>query len=114
MAREGSCGGWDGYYDNREELLGQQQLRGAVSIDAGACAKLLDEGKSLLPVGVIAVEGEFARGEIVLFELDAHWHAARVDQRVFVDQSERDPRHDAACDVEEGVRQAGPQVSAAA
>jgi glutamate 5-kinase len=41
------------------------QLRGAVTIDSGACAKLLDEGKSLLPVGVTAVEGEFVRGEVV-------------------------------------------------
>jgi glutamate 5-kinase len=41
------------------------QLRGAVTIDAGACAKLLDEGKSLLPVGVVAVEGEFVRGEVI-------------------------------------------------
>jgi glutamate 5-kinase len=41
------------------------QLRGAVTIDAGACAKLLGEGKSLLPVGVVAVEGEFARGEVI-------------------------------------------------
>jgi len=39
------------------------QLRGAVTIDAGASAKLLGEGKSLLPVGVVAVEGEFVRGE---------------------------------------------------
>jgi glutamate 5-kinase len=41
------------------------QLRGAVTVDAGACAKLRDEGKSLLPVGVVAVEGEFARGEVI-------------------------------------------------
>ncbi|HTP72318.1 MAG TPA: glutamate 5-kinase, partial [Burkholderiaceae bacterium] len=41
------------------------QLRGAVTIDAGASAKLLGEGKSLLPVGVVAVEGEFARGEVI-------------------------------------------------
>jgi glutamate 5-kinase len=41
------------------------QLRGSVIIDAGACAKLLDEGKSLLPVGVTAVEGEFVRGEVI-------------------------------------------------
>jgi glutamate 5-kinase len=41
------------------------QLRGAVTVDAGACAKLLSEGKSLLPVGVVAVEGEFARGEVI-------------------------------------------------
>jgi glutamate 5-kinase len=41
------------------------QLRGAVTIDAGASAKLLGEGKSLLPVGVVAVEGEFARGDVI-------------------------------------------------
>jgi glutamate 5-kinase len=41
------------------------QLRGSVTIDAGACAKLLGEGKSLLPVGVVAVDGQFARGEVI-------------------------------------------------
>jgi glutamate 5-kinase len=41
------------------------QLRGAVTIDAGASLKLLGEGKSLLPVGVVAVEGEFARGDVI-------------------------------------------------
>jgi glutamate 5-kinase len=41
------------------------QLRGAVTIDAGASVKLLEEGKSLLPVGVVAVEGEFVRGEVI-------------------------------------------------
>ena len=41
------------------------QLRGAVVIDAGAAAKLLDEGKSLLPIGMTAVEGEFKRGEVI-------------------------------------------------
>ncbi len=40
-------------------------LRGAVTLDAGAGAQLLDEGKSLLPVGVVAVEGEFVRGEVI-------------------------------------------------
>jgi hypothetical protein len=33
------------------------QLRGAVTVDAGAVAKLRDEGKSLLPIGMMAVEG---------------------------------------------------------
>ena len=41
------------------------QLRGSVTVDAGACTKLLDEGKSLLPVGVVAVEGQFVRGEVI-------------------------------------------------
>ena len=35
------------------------QLRGAVTVDAGAAAKLREEGKSLLPIGMTAVEGDF-------------------------------------------------------
>jgi glutamate 5-kinase len=41
------------------------QLRGAVHIDAGAVAKLCGEGKSLLPIGVLEVNGEFARGDVI-------------------------------------------------
>ncbi|VVD88015.1 glutamate 5-kinase [Pandoraea terrigena] len=41
------------------------QVRGRVVIDAGACRKLKQEGKSLLPIGVIDVEGTFARGEVI-------------------------------------------------
>ena len=41
------------------------QLRGSVSVDAGAAAKVRDEGKSLLPIGMVAVEGEFSRGDVI-------------------------------------------------
>ena len=41
------------------------QMRGSVTIDAGAVLKLRDEGKSLLPVGMVAVEGEFSRGDVI-------------------------------------------------
>ena len=41
------------------------QLRGAVVVDAGAVAKLRDEGKSLLPIGVIEVQGDFRRGDVI-------------------------------------------------
>ncbi|WP_042427531.1 glutamate 5-kinase [Comamonas granuli] len=41
------------------------QLRGAVVVDAGAAAKLRGEGKSLLPIGMTAVEGEFSRGDVI-------------------------------------------------
>lgn len=41
------------------------QLRGAVRVDAGAAVKVQDEGKSLLPVGMVAVEGEFVRGDVI-------------------------------------------------
>ena len=41
------------------------QLRGAVTVDAGAVIKLRSEGKSLLPIGVFAVEGDFSRGDVI-------------------------------------------------
>ncbi|MDB5943109.1 MAG: proB [Ramlibacter sp.] len=41
------------------------QLRGAVTVDEGAVAKVRDEGKSLLPIGMTAVEGDFSRGDVI-------------------------------------------------
>jgi glutamate 5-kinase len=41
------------------------QLRGAVVVDEGAAAKLRDGGKSLLPIGVLIVEGDFHRGDVI-------------------------------------------------
>ena len=41
------------------------QLRGAVTVDEGAALKLRHEGKSLLPIGMTGVEGEFSRGEMI-------------------------------------------------
>lgn len=41
------------------------QLPGVVVIDAGAVAKLRDDGKSLLPVGMVDVSGEFHRGDVI-------------------------------------------------
>ncbi|WP_093438907.1 glutamate 5-kinase [Variovorax sp. 770b2] len=41
------------------------QLRGAVIVDAGAAAKVRAEGKSLLPIGMTGVSGEFSRGDVI-------------------------------------------------
>ena len=41
------------------------QLRGAVLVDDGAAAKIQSGGKSLLPIGVVAVEGDFHRGDVI-------------------------------------------------
>jgi glutamate 5-kinase len=41
------------------------QLRGAVVVDDGAVAKLRDGGKSLLPIGVVEVKGDFHRGDVI-------------------------------------------------
>jgi glutamate 5-kinase len=41
------------------------QMRGAVVVDDGAASKVRIEGKSLLPIGMLAVEGEFSRGDVI-------------------------------------------------
>ncbi len=41
------------------------QIRGKVVLDAGAVRALTQNGSSLLPIGVVAVEGEFLRGDVV-------------------------------------------------
>jgi glutamate 5-kinase len=41
------------------------QMRGSVVVDAGAVVKVRDEGKSLLPIGMTAVQGEFSRGDVI-------------------------------------------------
>ncbi|MDD2879432.1 MAG: glutamate 5-kinase [Rhodoferax sp.] len=41
------------------------QLRGSVTVDNGAVAKLQGDGSSLLPIGMTAVEGDFSRGDVI-------------------------------------------------
>ena len=53
------------------------QLRGAVTVDDGAAAKVRDEGKSLLPIGMTAVEGEFSRGDVIAVRNAAGMELAR-------------------------------------
>lgn len=47
-------------------IAGQMQVRGKLHLDEGAATVLRDKGKSLLPVGVHRVEGEFSRGDLVV------------------------------------------------
>jgi glutamate 5-kinase len=49
----------------KQWMVDHLQLRGAVVVDAGAAAKLCGEGKSLLPIGMTLVEGEFSRGDVI-------------------------------------------------
>ncbi len=41
------------------------QMRGSVVVDAGAVDKIVGQGKSLLPIGMTAVEGDFSRGDVI-------------------------------------------------
>jgi glutamate 5-kinase len=53
-------------------IAGSLEPRGTITIDAGAVAALRS-GKSLLPAGVVRVEGQFARGDAVIIRgPDAH------------------------------------------
>ncbi|MDP3227347.1 MAG: glutamate 5-kinase [Acidovorax sp.] len=53
------------------------QLRGSVVVDAGAATKVRDEGKSLLPIGMTAVEGDFSRGDVIAIRDSAGVEIAR-------------------------------------
>jgi glutamate 5-kinase len=53
------------------------QLRGAVVVDDGAIGKIVGEGKSLLPIGMTAVEGDFSRGDVIAVRSTAGKEVAR-------------------------------------
>lgn len=49
----------------KQWLAGQLTTKGWLHLDAGAVQVLCESGRSLLPVGVRAVEGQFERGDLV-------------------------------------------------
>ena len=49
----------------KQWLADHLQLRGKLTLDAGAVKVIKQDGKSLLPIGVTYVEGSFERGEVV-------------------------------------------------
>jgi len=49
----------------KQWLADHLTVSGLLTLDAGATKALVRDGKSLLPIGVTAVSGDFARGEIV-------------------------------------------------
>src|SRR5690606_8393513 len=52
-------------------LANHLRLRGRITLDDGAVRALTEGHKSLLPIGVVDVEGEFERGDVVAC-VDAH------------------------------------------
>jgi glutamate 5-kinase len=61
----------------KQWLADHLRLRGRVVLDAGAVRALTQEGKSLLSIGVVSVEGEFERGDVVACMDDAGRECAR-------------------------------------
>jgi len=49
----------------KQWLADHVRLAGRLTLDPGAVRALSREGKSLLPIGVVACEGQFERGEVV-------------------------------------------------
>ena len=49
----------------KQWIAGHLQTRGELVLDAGAVKALRDGGRSLLPIGVVAVSGQFERGQVV-------------------------------------------------
>ncbi len=60
----------------KEWIAGSLRPRGVLSIDAGA-ARALHTGRSLLPAGVVSVEGNFGRGDAVIVRDPAGREVAR-------------------------------------
>ncbi|MBT9590285.1 MAG: glutamate 5-kinase [Thiobacillus sp.] len=57
----------------RQWLADHLQMRGGVVIDDGAVRALQEEGKSLLPVGVKGITGNFLRGDVVaIVDIEGH------------------------------------------
>ena len=61
----------------KQWMVDHLQLRGAVAVDEGAVTKLRDEGKSLLPIGVVDVLGDFHRGDVIAVRNAAGLEIAR-------------------------------------
>jgi glutamate 5-kinase len=53
------------------------QLRGSITVDEGAAAKLRREGKSLLPIGMTQADGDFSRGDVIAIRDGAGRELAR-------------------------------------
>ena len=60
----------------RRYLRSGLQSRGRVTVDDGAARALEHDGKSLLPAGVVGVEGDFQRGDVVQVYTQAGRHLA--------------------------------------
>jgi len=49
----------------KQWMAGQMRIAGKVTVDQGAASVLRQSGRSLLPVGVVKVTGNFNRGELI-------------------------------------------------
>ena len=84
----------------KQWLADHLQVSGMVKLDAGAVRALRDEGKSLLPIGVTKVTGDFERGAVIAI-FDEHNHdIARGLVNYSANEARRIARH-ASHEIEE-------------
>ena len=50
----------------KQWISGQEQPHTRIVIDSGAVEVLKNKGRSLLPIGIVSISGDFSRGDIVL------------------------------------------------
>jgi len=77
----------------KQWLADHLQVSGQLMLDAGAVRALRSEGKSLLPIGVIKVLGEFKRGEVVAILNEHNQDIARGLSNYSSDEAQRIARH---------------------
>jgi glutamate 5-kinase len=69
------------------------QLRGWVTVDDGAARRLRAQGASLLPVGVVEVQGDFERGDVIAVRDGNGVEVARGLSNYAASQARRIMRH---------------------
>ena len=72
------------------------QTAGQLVLDAGAVQKLTKEGKSLLPIGVLDVKGEFGRGAVITCYSEAGLAIARGLSNYTSADARRIKRHESS------------------
>lgn len=77
----------------KQWLAGHLQVRGKLVLDEGAIRALHSHGKSLLPIGVVSVFGEFDRGEVIACVSESGHDVARGVSNYNADEARRIARH---------------------
>ncbi len=80
--------------------------KGQVIVDEGAARALVEEGKSLLPVGIVNVEGEFEAGDMVTVAVD-ETGGRREIARGLTNYESRDLRRIQGCRSKDIVKRLG-------
>lgn len=77
----------------KQWMVDHLQTAGKVFLDAGAVQKIMKEGKSLLPIGVTEIQGEFRRGEVIACFDDTGHEIARGLSNYASSDAQRILRH---------------------